>query len=224
MIRVFTGQLVRTLRMHIALVAVCILFLLVPPGVHAQTYNQAGLIIDYGDDRISWVWVPFAEEVTVYDLLQQSDLDIVTLGFSGMGEAVCEIENTGCSVDDCRSRLCQTSSASPFWRFLRLTDGKWSMMGTGVSGAKVQDGQIYALAWSSTTPDLPIVTMDELADHAGANRDVSMPMAATHTDGEQHGDEATPRSWLPVAGSLSVVVLAAGVLVMRTRAVREQTP
>src|SRR5690554_6522959 len=95
---------------RIAMLAVCVLVALSIGQASAQEANVAGLIIDYGDGRMSYALVPFEEEqINGVDLLDRSGLDIVSVGFGGMGDAVCQIDDTGCSVDDCRTRMCQSS-------------------------------------------------------------------------------------------------------------------
>ena len=201
-------------RMHIAALAICILLSLAP-SVRAASLNQAGLIIDYGDGSTSWVWVPFADdEITVIDLLEQSQLEVVTVRLGGMGEAVCQIGPTGCSVDDCRRKLCQTTSSSPFWRLMVQDGSEWRMGGSGVSGTRVGDGDIVALSWSGTDPDLPAVSMDDLADKAGADQTSSN--IAVRTEGRvEDGDSSA--SWVPGISALGAVAVVAGVLVFRAR-------
>lgn len=208
-------------RAHIVITAMCVLAMLFAPASAADSWQEAGILIDYGDDRITWVWVPFEDpEITVFELLDRSDLDLVTVGFGGMGEAICQVDDTGCPVADCRTRMCQATSSSPFWRFLKLSGDEWAFMGAGVSGTKATDGDIYALSWSAEAPDLPVVTIDDIAQSAGADRDALAPVSVLHTDGESSVPNASPTAWAPAVGALVLVVTAAGVLVLRARSSR----
>lgn len=214
----------RISRARITFVVICALVLMCATTSAQSAENEVGVIVDYGDESITWIWIPFAEEETpLIDLLEMTDLQMVTVGFGGMGEGVCQIDDTGCPAADCRQRLCQTSSSSPFWRIMELRDGEWSMTGSGVSGIRVEDGDIYSLSWSAENPDLPIVSMDELAANAGADRAANPLVPALRTDGVgETADEQ--QSWLPAIGA-TVVVLAAGVvLVLRSRRVRGDQP
>lgn len=204
----------RFLRMHLALVAICIL-LLAAPAAGAGSMNRGGVIIDYGDGSTTWVYVPFEEdEITVLDLLDRSGLEMVTVGFGGLGEAVCQIGPSGCSVDDCRRKLCQTNSASPFWRLLVLDGDTWRMSGNGVSGQKVANDEIYALSWGNDEPTLPVVGMDELESNAGADRGALQP--TYRTQGQLHATDASI-AWGPSMAILGVVALASFVLIYRAK-------
>ena len=220
--------------MRIAIIAVCILALGVARAstVSAAEYNVAGLIVDYGDGRISYVWIPFEEdELSGVELLKRSGLDLVTVGFGGMGDAVCQIDDTGCPVDDCRKRLCQTSDpASPFWRYSRQTaPGEWSFAATGASGARVHDGDIDAWSWTGGDAHLPAITMDELALRAGADpgavNDVSdMPAPAARTEDET-GDVVTDTSHplMNVLIGTGAVLGIASIAVFRARRAERTT-
>ncbi len=207
----------RIARMHIALLAICIV-LLFAPSARAASMNEAGLIVDYGEGSTSWVWVPFEEtEISVFDLLQRSEIDLVTVGFGGLGEAVCQIGPSGCTVEDCRKRLCQTSSSSPFWRLYVLDGDTWRMAGNGVSGTKLGDGDIAALSWGNAEPDLPVLTITELASEADANPEAADPTSSIRTVGNAAVNDDPAASWAPAASALGFVALASGVLVYRSR-------
>lgn len=242
-----------TSRVHIVLVAMCFALMFSFASFPALTYvdrygggdlaaagiepglllerqneieqNQAGLLIDYGNGTISWIWVPFADdEITMMEMLEQSDLDLVTVGFGGLGNAVCQIEYTGCGPTECRQRMCQTKSSDPFWRVMKLSNDTWSMTSTGVDGTKVRDGDIVALSWSATTPELPDVSMADVA--ANVNVDTSAPPdhAVTRTIGELPNAPAESFGWMPIAGSVGVVlVVAVGLIVRARRGQRETT-
>jgi len=209
---------------RIAVLAMCALFLASIAPAWAQEPNVAGLIVDYGDGRISYAVVPFDdEEINGLDLLTQSGLDVVSVGFGGLGDAVCQVDDTGCPVDDCRKRMCQTSDPeSPFWQFSKLgDDGEWLFVATGASGAKVRDGDIYAWSWVGTDPDLPVLSLDELAERAGGHPAQGDDVRAyLRTEGEAPGGDENGDSYLAIAG-IGAVVVVAGALVMRSRLSRQ---
>ena len=206
----------------IAFLAVYALLAVSCASAWAQEPGVAGLIVDYGDGRISYAVVPFEEdEINGLDLLNRSGLDVVSVGFGGLGDAVCQVGDTGCSVDDCRKRMCQTSDPdSPFWQFSKLgEDGEWQFVATGASGAKVRDGDIYAWSWEGTTPDLPVMTIEELADRAGGDpTDGGEPRAYLRTEGESAGEDDGSSNVLAIAG-IGLVIVAAAAFVVRSRMV-----
>lgn len=228
----------RTVWTHIALVAMCVLGMAISGNVtaYAADSHVAGLIIDYGDGRISYAWVPFSEdEISGIELLERSGLDLVTVGFGGMGDAVCQIDDTGCPVGDCRQRLCQTSDPeSPFWRYSRQTaPGEWSFVATGVSGSKVHDGDIDAWSWTGTEAELPAMTMDQLADLAGADASIlegtsGVPGVALQTRGEGRHEESESANSIRnvIVGTGVVLAIAgfAGFAVWRSRRALRSTP
>lgn len=199
----------------------CLVALVIAPASAESTWNEVGVIIDYGDDRTTWIWIPFEEDdLSLIDALERSDLEMVTVGFGGMGEAVCQIDTTGCSAADCRTRLCQTSSSSPFWRLMKQGDDEWSMVGSGVSGTKVADGDVYALSWSAETPQLPLISVDEIATKVCADRSANEPVPALVNEGDW--PEESNSSWLPAIAALGLVVGIAWFLVVRARSSRER--
>jgi len=200
--------------MTIVLLGVLAVLALRAPAVTSANLNVAGLVVSYGDGRISYAWVPFPEdEISGLELLRRSGLDIVTVGFGGLGEGVCQIATTGCPVSTCRARLCQTSdSASPFWQYVRETEpGVWTPYALGAGASKVRDGSIEGWSWSGTPPKLPALTMADIAERAGADpvaleQGATDVMAALRTEGDAEGDEGLSPS---VAGGAAVVTLVA---------------
>lgn len=198
--------------------AICALALLSPPVLAQDDWQETGVVIDYGDDRITWIWIPFTEpETTILDMLTTTKIEMVTIGFGGLGEAVCQIDDTGCPVGDCRQRMCQTSATSPFWRIMKLNGDEWTFANSGVSGIRPANGDIYALSWSGTDPELPVVTMEELAQNAGADRNAADPVPSMRTDGESASSNDPGAHWASAAGALGLIVIMAGVLVFRAR-------
>jgi hypothetical protein len=210
----------QSLWVRITVLVMCVLSALLPTSGYAQEASAAGLIVNYGDGRVSYVVVPFEEEqINGVELLERSGIDVVTVGFGGMGDAVCQIDDTGCSVDDCRSRMCQTSDReSPFWQFSKLSDdGEWQFVSTGASGARVQDGDIYAWSWTGTQPDLPVLSLDELADRAGGELSSLGDTALLRTEGGETGKDSDDGIGYASVAVVAVVVLAGGLLVLRSR-------
>lgn len=217
------GWLATRIRTYIAVIAVCVLVLSAGFAASAQAPgNAAGLIVDFGDGRVAYAWVPFDEErINAIDLVERSGLDLVTIGMGGLGDAICQIDDTGCPVGDCRQRLCQTSDAeSPFWRLMVLRDSEWTAATTGGSGARVEDGSVFAWAWSGVDPELPILNVDDIAVRSQA--DVAARQPALRIDGDTSSEDDTsltdgPLMWTLV-GTVIATILA--LLVVRSREAR----
>src|SRR5215218_5105524 len=77
-------------------------------GFAQETPAYAGIVIRPGDGTITYAYVPLNEPVSGIELLKQSGVSLVTVGFGGLGEGVCQIEETGCEIGSCRLRVCQT--------------------------------------------------------------------------------------------------------------------
>lgn len=209
-----------------------------PAASATEPVHVAGLIVDYGGGEMTYAWVPFTEEeISGVDLLEKSGLSVLTVGFGGMGDAVCKIVRTGCDVSACRLRLCQTADhSSPFWQYLRLgPDGKWTKQPLGGSSSKVRDGAIDAWVWagSDSMPQLPVLSLSSLAEHAGVESSASArpsgslrPFMRT-TDGPGESASGAPSSrleYLLAAALLIAISGAGGVVTWRSRQHRGQRP
>src|SRR5918994_706878 len=142
-----------------------------PLGGTARTLNAAGIVVDYGDGRVTYAYVPFAEEeISGIELLRRSGVPLVTVAFGGLGEGVCMVEETGCGVTECRRRMCQTGErSSPFWQYARQEAlGEWRTFSLGASQSTVRNGDIDGWAWTGTPPRLPAITLDQVRRNAGA--------------------------------------------------------
>lgn len=198
------------------------LALLAFPGVNAQeTVHHAGLVIRYDDGATTYAVVPFEEDdISGMELLRRSGVSLVSIEFGGLGEGVCSIGETGCSVADCRSRMCQSASRdSPYWRYFRqVAPGDWTALPLGASNTRVEDGQIDGWSWTPDLPDLPALTLDDLASQAGVtdlNRAGSSAVSRTfNADGELVEETNETRDDLAVyAGAVVLLVVMGGFVV-----------
>lgn len=186
--------------------------------------SAAGMIVDTGEGEPIHVVVTFpGEEITALDALRAAELDIVTVEFGGLGEAVCEIADTGCDVSACRRRVCQTGDPdSPFWQYWEQDDGDWWLSQRGASHATLADGEIAAWVWTGPAPELEPVEWETLAERAGAPAPImageaSGEPANYRSGGAGSSDEANPASTLAASGVVALVGLLGGWLVIRQR-------
>jgi hypothetical protein len=95
----------------------------------------------------------------------------VTIPFGGLGEGVCSLEGEGCPASECRRRVCQGSGRDdPYWRYFRQqTPGDWRPLLLGASATAVRDGDVDGWSWTAEAPNLPAVTIADVARLAGAD-------------------------------------------------------
>jgi hypothetical protein len=175
----------------------------------------AGIYIDFGNGETTMVLVPFSEdEISGIDLIERSSLPILTVGFGGLGDAVCVIEKTGCELSSCRRTLCQDGDReSPFWQYLQRSDsGEWVTSPLGASAGKVQDGDIDAWVWTGKPPELPALTLDDIRARTGPPQGNE---PAVYTTATASGDEGnSSQQWLIGGGMIAVAVIAGGTMVV----------
>lgn len=189
-----------------------------------STPDVAGLVVDYGNGARTYALIPIGDEpMNGIDLLEDSGLDMLTVGFGGMGVGVCAIETVGCDISACQGRLCQTSAAdSPFWSYLQAPDiagEAWQFSSLGASATAVTPGDVNAWFWTGTRPDEAALSVQDIADQldveiADVNGD-----AILRTFGSLPNDEATrPSSTSFLASGLLLVGLGGAAVVAVRRA------
>ena len=173
----------------LSLAALLMGVLLAPRATLAEDdLNHAGLIVRDGEGRVTYAWVPFAEEsIDGIALLKGSGIPVVTVGFGALGEGVCAIAGQGCGVSECRRTVCQASAAdAPYWQYFQQdpTDPAiWTWQPLGASATAVRDGDVFGWSWTAAEPGLPALPAPDIAALAGAG------------DGE--GSEPSVRTLLP---------------------------
>ncbi len=137
----------------------------IPQVTRAQQPNRVGLVVDFGDQHITRC-VEFAEsEITGYEVLRRTDLDLVVSASGGMGVAICDINNTsGCPASDC---FCQCKgSTCIYWAYHHLIDGSWQYSQLGASNYEVRDGDVEGWAWGEGSMNdaaaPPVIPFDQI--------------------------------------------------------------
>jgi hypothetical protein len=173
----------------ISLAALLAGVLLAPaPTLAGDQLHHAGLVVRDAQGRMTYAWVPFAEEkIDGIDLLHRSGIPVVTVGFGALGEGVCSIAGQGCGVAECRRTVCQASTAdAPYWQYFqqdRSDPAVWTWQPLGASSSSVEDGDVFGWSWTENDPALPAIPAREIASLAGA--------------GEGTGSEPVFRTVLP---------------------------
>lgn len=113
----------------------------------AQQEQRAGVVIQHGDGRIVTSCVAFAEtQISGLELLRRSGLDMST-DQSGMGDAVCRIDNEGCTapVESC---FCQCQgSPCIYWSYWRSAGVSWTYSPNGAANSVVKPGDVDGWVW-----------------------------------------------------------------------------
>ena len=159
------------------------------------------------------------------ELLRRSGVSLVTVGFGGLGDGVCQIEETGCEVGPCRSRLCQTGDRdSPYWRYFQADDnGEWVASPLGGSGTKVEPGEVDGWSWTPDEPLLPEVEIEDIPRLARAEGSLDEAHFARYdASGNLVAQASTlgpaKQSYFAVAGVLVSIAVFALFLRLRPRA------
>lgn len=186
----------------------------------------AGLVIDYGNDAVTYALVPVAHgEIFGTELLHESGIEVETVSFGGLGEGVCRIQRVGCDPGPCRAHLCQTSDpTSPFWHYLQSTAASdWQSAPLGASGSHVRAGTVDGWFWSSDAPSAAAPSLNQIAEHLNVNLDEQGGNAQVEpifaTIGAMPADLPTASKTNVIAAlALLAIVGIAGALLARHRA------
>ena len=145
----------------------------------AENPNRAGLVIDHGNGTVVKQCLEFSEsEISGYELLEKSGLDLNIEASSGIGVAICRIDGRGCTYpeDECFCR-CSGGGECVFWSYWYQDNGDWQFSGSGASKLTVRNGDMQAWVWGegsvgSSGTEPPALKFD----------DICLPMpTATHT-------------------------------------------
>ncbi len=105
--------------------------------------KRVGLVIGFpdGNQHIEIVSVP--EDATTFDVLQAADIDLASTN-TGLGPAICGINNVGCPVENC---FCD---AAHFWAYYHLNAGSetWTSAMEGAGSFDPADEAVEGFAWS----------------------------------------------------------------------------
>lgn len=185
-----------------------------PAGAQAPI-DYAGIVIRSGDGTVTYAYVPLDEPVSGIELLRRSGISLVTVGFGGLGEGVCQIEETGCDVSSCRKRLCQTGDRdSPYWRYFQQDEGgQWVASPLGGSATKIGPGEIDGWSWTPDEPRLPDVAIDDIPSLAGVDDAAGDAHFARYDANGALMESGGSRALQSVRHYLVVLLILAGVAV-----------
>jgi hypothetical protein len=185
----------------------------------AQGQSTAGLVIVTGSGAEGYALVRFDEpEISGIELLRRSGAEPVTVTFGGLGEAVCAIGETGCSVEVCRRRVCQGPRPDdPYWQLFALNaEGRWQSLPLGASADRVRDGEVRLWAWTAGTPALAPLTIGDISHETSDRAGTVVWSGESDGSSEAEVGQGAATSLLAGVGVLAAAVLAAGVLLLRS--------
>jgi hypothetical protein len=214
----------------IALVALLLAMFGGTTNAMAADLSYAGVVVRHDDGRMSYAYVGFKEtSITGVELLKRTGLEIVTAAFGGLGEGVCSIDEHGCPVTECRMRVCQGPGENdPFWQYFRQSAlGEWKPVALGASSTMVRNGDIDGWSWTPTKPELPALTLDDVARLAGyegssfSGMAFGEPGAVLRREGSAVTDDRqAPATYAAGGAILLAATVAIAVLAWRRRIVR----
>jgi len=155
----------------------------VPPGMRAQSNNQAALVIRHGQNDVRTACVEFDEpQISGYELLQRSGFDL-QIGVQGLGPLVCNIGGTGCPASDCLCH-CKGGGECVYWSYWHRLDGSWQYSQGGASVYMVASGAVEGWSWgpgalNQAVPP-PNIKFDEVCQTEAINTPAPAP-SATNT-------------------------------------------
>jgi hypothetical protein len=119
--------------------------------VAAEEPNQAGLVIQFGEDRIETRCIAIeGGEIAGNDFLARSGLDLVIDATSGLGITVCQIEGQGCAfpAEHCFCQ-CMGGEGCHYWNYFYREPGdeEWTYSPLGVLLRQVRPGSVDAWVW-----------------------------------------------------------------------------
>ena len=157
-----------------------------PLTAAAQQPNRVALIVDFGDRHVTRC-VEFTEsEITGYDVLRRSGLDVIVDPSNPMGVTICDINGTsGCPPSNCFCK-CQ-GSPCVYWSYHYMENGSWRYAQLGASGRKVRNGDVEGWGWgegkiNSTGQEPPAIPFDQICAPPATDTPVPTATSVPPTD------------------------------------------
>jgi hypothetical protein len=127
-----------------------------PTCVNSQTAHRAYVVVQHLSGASLQRCVGFdGAQINGDDLMRESGLEYQTQSFTGLGKAVCQVDNEPAQFSECFPK------DKPFWAIFVSTGGAaWAEAQTGYASINLKDGD--AIAWqyraqnaSPAPPPLP---------------------------------------------------------------------
>jgi hypothetical protein len=143
----------------------------------AQTPNQVGLVVSYGNGQVASKCVQIAgASASGLDVLQNAGLDLA-LSYGPVGAAVCKIGNVGCPADNC---FCDSPPNN--WNYWHLQGASWLYSPLGASNATVNSGAVEGWSWGQSQSAVPpVMSFDQVCTASAAATSEPTQPAPTDT-------------------------------------------
>lgn len=162
--------------------------------------SRVGLVVRFGDGSVFTKCVEFDEDqISGLEVLLRSGLNVIYQQ-SGLGAAVCKIEDDGCDYpsEPCFCR-CPGGPNCVYWSYWHLKGGEWQYSPAGASGYFVRDGDVEGWAWGPGTagsgPEPPVIAFDTICAPPPTATPTQTPTPTappTHTPTPSPTPTATP--------------------------------
>ena len=154
-------------RLLSALATLVLALTLLSGMARADGPSRVGLVVRFGDGSVFTRCIEFDEDqISGLEVLLRSGLSVI-YEQSGMGAAVCKIENDGCDFP-AESCFCQCLGGADcvYWSYWHLKEGVWQYSPVGASGYFVRDGDVEGWAWGPGTtgsgPEPPVIEFNSI--------------------------------------------------------------
>jgi hypothetical protein len=152
------------------LVSAAILIALFHAAVsQADGPNQVGLVVMHGDGSVVTRCIEFSEdEISGYDVLDRSGLDLNIDPSGGIGLTVCRLDNEGCTFPPppCFCQCAGGGASCIYWSYWHLVGDDWQYSGAGASIYQVSDGDVEGWVWGLGTAGEasppPVIPFEEI--------------------------------------------------------------
>ncbi len=175
--------MMKTKIVKIALISLFISLIIITCPVAADAPSRAGLVVQFEDGHVETRCVEFTEaEITGFELLARSGLDIIYESGAGMGGTVCQIEYSGCDYPS-QPCFCQCPGGPTctYWIYWHLKDDAWEYSLAGAGGYAIQNGAVDGWAWGAGSPtggaEPPLIDFETICAQSPPPREVINTLA-----------------------------------------------
>ena len=156
--------------------------------LQASGPNRAGLVVAHADGSVVTRCVEFGEDqITGYDLLDRSGLDLNVEQLGAEGLTVCRLDGEGCDFpqEPCFCECTGGGSNCVYWSYWHLASGGWQYSAIGAAQSSIRNGSVDGWVWglgnvSAASPP-PAIPFEQICLPATATPTHTPPPSPTPT-------------------------------------------